>query len=66
MKTRQSGIALFADALATTFSLFPQGDYRTAYPHKSPAKRMDEAWSRTGVNMCKAVNGVTRKHGITR
>ncbi|WP_206999000.1 hypothetical protein [Trinickia mobilis] len=66
MKTRQSGIAVFADALATTFSLFPHGDYRTAYPHKSAAKRMDEAWSRTGKDMRSALNGVVRKHGSAR
>lgn len=66
MKTRQSGIALFAHALATSFSLFPRQDYRASFPHKSAAQRMDDAWARTGKDMRSAMNTVARKHGITR
>lgn len=64
MKDRQSGATVFADALARVFSLFPATDYRVAYPHKSAAKRMDEAWSRTGNDMRHAMNEVACRYGI--
>jgi hypothetical protein len=66
MKTRQSGLALFANALASTFTLFPRTNYQTAFPHKSAAKRMDEAWAKTGSNMHLAMSDFDRKHGIAR
>lgn len=66
MKHRHSGLALFASALATTFTLFPHTNYQTAFPRKSASQRMDEAWSRTGKQMSSAVRRVTSKNGISR
>jgi hypothetical protein len=66
MRTRQSGIAVFADALARVFTLLPNTDYRAAYPHRSASQRMSDAWSRTGGDMRHAVNQAARKHGIVR
>lgn len=66
MKTRQSSLVIFTNALATAFDLFPAADYRKAYPSKSPARRMDEAWFRTGRDMRSTMNGIARKHVIAR
>jgi hypothetical protein len=46
-----------ADALDSSFKIFPRTDYRNYYPRKSASERMSEAWERTARDLDGAITG---------
>jgi hypothetical protein len=53
----------FAQAFASTFTLFPRTDYRAAYPRRSAEELMERAWARTASDFNHAFEGVVRRDG---